>query len=85
MRLSSSGRTKLGRVKTGFKADLILVNGNPQENFKLLYPTGTDIYEEGEYRWGGTVEWTIKDGWCYRGAVLMEEVRAMVTEARRGG
>jgi len=74
---------ELGRVKVGYRADLILVNGNPQENFKLLYPTGTDVYEEGEVRQGGTVAWTIKDGFCYRGAILMEEVREMVTEARR--
>ncbi len=74
---------ELGRVKPGYMADLILVNGNPQENFKLLYPTGTDVFEEGEVRQGGTVEWTIKDGICYRGAVLMEEVREMVAEARR--
>ncbi len=73
---------ELGRVKAGYRADLILVNGNPQENFKLLYPTGTDVYEDGAVRPGGTVEWTIKDGFCYRGAVLMEEVREMVTEAR---
>jgi len=74
---------ELGRVKPGYLADLILVNGNPQENFKILYPTGTDVYEDGEVRQGGTVEWTIKDGFCYRGAVLMEEVREMVAEARR--
>ena len=74
---------ELGRVKQGYRADLILVNGNPQENFKLLYPTGTGIAEEGEHRWGGTVEWTIKDGYTYRGSILMDEVRQMVSEARR--
>ncbi|MFO7767905.1 MAG: amidohydrolase, partial [bacterium] len=65
------------------KADLILVNGNPQENFKLLYPTGTGVLEEdGTYGWGGTVAWTIKDGYCYKGSVLMDEVRQIVREAR---
>jgi len=76
---------ELGRVRAGFKADLILVNGNPQENFKLLYPTGTDVYADGEYVHGGTVAWTIKDGYCYRGSLLMEEVREMVTQARAEG
>ncbi len=73
---------ELGRVKAGFKADLILVNGNPQENFKLLYPTGTGVEKNGEHSWGGTVEWTIKDGFLYKGSILMEEVRQMVERAR---
>jgi dihydroorotase-like cyclic amidohydrolase len=79
--------SSLGRVKPGYLADLILVNGNPLKNLKLLYPTGTGVYEDGEYRIGGRVEWTIKDGFCYQGAILMEEVRRMVQEARdaRGG
>jgi len=76
---------ELGRVKQGWKADLILVNGNPQANFKLLYPTGTDVYEDGEYKWGGTVEWTIKDGWVYKGSILMEDTRRIVDEARASG
>ena len=33
---------KLGRVRAGFTADLIVVNGNPLENLKVLYPTGTE-------------------------------------------
>ncbi|MFT5288230.1 MAG: imidazolonepropionase-like amidohydrolase [Planctomycetota bacterium] len=74
---------ELGRIKAGYKADLALVNGNPLENLKLLYPTGTDVYEDGELRTGGTIEWTIKDGYCYRGAVLMQEVAEIVSEARK--
>ena len=31
---------RLGRVRTGHAADLIVVNGNPLENLKLLYPGG---------------------------------------------
>ncbi len=75
---------ELGRVKVGWKADLILVNGNPQQNLKLLYPIGTDIYEDGESRMGGKVAWTIKDGYVYSPGSLMEEVRSMVLEARGG-
>lgn len=74
--------SELGRVKPGYKADLILVNGNPLQNFKLLYPTGTGVYEDGEYQWGGTVEWTIKDGFCYKGSILMEDARSIVRRAR---
>ena len=31
---------QLGRVRAGFAADLIVVNGNPLENLKVLYPSG---------------------------------------------
>ena len=73
---------ELGRVKVGYKADLAIVNGNPLQNFKLLYPTGTSVYADGEHSIGGTVEWTLKDGIVYDGSLLMEEVAALVAEAR---
>lgn len=77
---------ELGRVKYGYRADLVLVNGNPQENFKLLYPTGTGVqHPDGTFGRGGAVEWTIKDGRCYKGSILMEDVRRIVDEARAGG
>ncbi len=34
---------KLGRVRQGFIADLLVVNGNPVENLRLLNPYGTDV------------------------------------------
>jgi hypothetical protein len=34
---------KLGRVRQGFIADLLVVNGNPIENLRLLNPYGTDV------------------------------------------
>jgi imidazolonepropionase-like amidohydrolase len=61
---------KLGRVRAGFAADLIVVNGNPLENLKLLYPGG--------------IEWTIKDGIPYHGPTLMARVREIVAAARKG-
>lgn len=73
---------ELGRVKAGYKADLVLVNGNPLENFKVLYPTGTGVFEDGEYRVGGKVAWTIKDGFCYDAEVLRDEAKEFVREAR---
>lgn len=53
---------KLGRVRAGFTADLIVVNGNPLENLKVLYPTGIEEIRNGRQVHGGGVEWTIKDG-----------------------
>jgi imidazolonepropionase-like amidohydrolase len=34
---------RLGRVRLGFIADLLVVNGNPLENLRLLNPYGTDL------------------------------------------
>jgi hypothetical protein len=34
---------RLGRVRQGFVADLLVVNGNPLDNLRLLNPYGTDI------------------------------------------
>ena len=74
---------RLGRVRTGFTADLLVVNGNPLENLRILNPSGTDIVVDGQLMRGGGVEWTIKDGVPYHGPTLMAEVREMVAEARR--
>lgn len=60
--------SSIGRLRAGWLADLIVVNGNPLENLKVLYPGG--------------VEWTIKDGIPYHGPTLLEEVKKMVSAAR---
>lgn len=73
---------RLGRVRVGFAADLILVNGNPVENLKVLYPTGVDEIQEGKTVHTGGVEWTIKDGIPYHGPSLLKEVAEMVRAAR---
>ena len=66
----------------GLLADLIVVNGNPLENLKVLYPTGVDDIKDGKAVHTGGVEWTIKDGIPYHGPTLMREVKAMVAKAR---
>jgi adenine deaminase len=74
--------TELGRVRPGFKADLIVVNGNPLDNLKVLYPTGVDDIKDGKPVHTGGVAWTIKDGIPYNGPSLMRDVRQMVAQAR---
>src|SRR5205814_2383928 len=34
---------RLGKVREGFAADLLVVNGNPLENLKVLNPYGADV------------------------------------------
>ena len=72
----------LGRVRAGWNADLIVVNGNPLENLKVLYPTGVDEIRDGKTVHGGGVEWTIKDGIPYHAPELLAKVKEMVTQAR---
>ncbi|HEV2445888.1 MAG TPA: amidohydrolase family protein, partial [Candidatus Sulfopaludibacter sp.] len=74
---------RLGRVRAGWAADLIVVNGNPLENLKVLYPTGVDGIRDGKTVHTGGVEWTIKDGIPYHAPELMAKVKDMVAEARK--
>jgi cytosine/adenosine deaminase-related metal-dependent hydrolase len=73
---------RLGRIKPGFAADLIIVNGNPLENLKVLYPTGVDEIRDGKAIHTGGVEWTIKDGIPYYAPALLKEIKEMVAKAR---
>lgn len=74
---------KLGRVRVGFKADLIVVNGNPLENFKVLYPNGVEEILDGKVVKAGGIEWTIKDGIPFHVPTLAAEIRDMVAKARK--
>ena len=72
----------LGRVRVGWAADILIVNGNPLENLKVLYPTGVDEIRDGKPVHTGGVEWTIKDGIPYHVPQLMAELKEMVAKAR---
>ncbi len=72
----------LGKVRAGFHADLLIVNGNPVEDFKVLYPTGIDTWVNNRPAHTGGIEWTIKDGIPYHVPTMMKEVKEMVARAR---
>jgi imidazolonepropionase-like amidohydrolase len=90
---------RLGKVREGFVADLLVVNGNPLENLKLLNPYGADVMlvngkvvpnetpvgsaDRVQAGHVGGIEWTIKDGIPYHVPTLLREVRDMVAAARR--
>ena len=73
---------EIGRIRPGWLADLIIVNGNPLANLKVLYPSGTDAVRDGKIIATGGVEWTIRDGYAYHGPTLLQEVREIVRKAR---
>jgi imidazolonepropionase-like amidohydrolase len=74
--------TKIGKVRAGYLADLIVVNGNPVEDLKVLYPTGVETWVDGKPVHGGAVEWTIKDGIPYHAPTMLKDVKEMVAKAR---
>lgn len=74
---------RLGRVRTGYLADLLVVNGNPIENLRVLNPYGIEEERDGKLVRGGGIEWTIKDGIPYHVPTLMNEVKGMVDEAKQ--
>ena len=75
-------REDLGLLQTGFTADLLVVDGDPLANLRLLYPFGALDRIEGEIKRRGGVRWTIKAGVVFDNAVLIDDVLRMVAEAK---
>jgi imidazolonepropionase-like amidohydrolase len=73
---------RLGRVRQGFLADLILLDENPLANLKYLFPTGVLDIKDGKDVVRGGIKWTIKDGIVYDTPALMREVKDIVAKAR---
>ncbi|MBA2356290.1 MAG: amidohydrolase family protein [Acidobacteria bacterium] len=74
---------RLGRVRQGYLADLLVVNGNPLDNLRVLNPYGVEVFKDGKMARGGGIEWTIKNGIPYHVPTLMKEVKAMVEADRK--
>ncbi len=76
---------EFGIIRPGLLADLVLVDQNPLENFKVLYGTGAlklnDTTRTVE-RVGG-VRYTIKDGIVYDAKKLLADVAAMVEKQKQ--
>ena len=73
---------RFGLVRPGFAADLVLVDGNPLENLKLLYPTGADVWQGGKMVHRGGVQWTLKEGTVWHAPTLAKQAREIVQQAR---
>jgi hypothetical protein len=73
----------LGVVK-GAPADLCVVDGNPLDNFKVMYGTGVDRYDEDgvTITKGGGVRYTIKGGAVFDCRELLADVEEYVDEHR---
>nr|WP_136251897.1 amidohydrolase family protein [Ningiella ruwaisensis] len=74
---------EIGSVSIGKLADLVIVEQNPLQNFKLLYGTGHyRLNDDNEPTRVGGVKYTIKDGIVYDAKKLLEDVRAIVEQAK---
>ncbi|MGI6642683.1 MAG: amidohydrolase family protein [Bacillota bacterium] len=79
------GLTELeGGVNKGYIADLAIIDGNPLDNFKLMYGGGLEQFLEDrvtKVRKGG-VKWTIRDGVVFDAEALLREVEEYVQEQK---
>jgi cytosine/adenosine deaminase-related metal-dependent hydrolase len=73
-----------GTVEPGKRADLVITEHNPLEDFKVLYGTGTLRLNDqtGKVERVGGVRWTIKDGIVYDARQLLDDVATMVRDAK---
>src|SRR5688572_15417430 len=76
---------KLGLVRPGYLADLVIVDGNPAYNLKFMYSFGDLTIDKDRkmFRTKGVIH-TIKDGVVIENARLMAEVEKMVTKSKQG-
>ncbi len=72
-------------IRVGCRADVAVVNGNPIDNFKVMYGRGYGVAglvpPEDQWKHGG-VTWTIKDGIVFDAQALLREVEWYVQQER---
>lgn len=72
-------------IRVGCRADLAVVNGNPVDNFKVMYGRGygvAGLVPRGDQWKHGGVTWTIKDGIVFDAQALLREVEWYVQQER---
>jgi len=74
---------EIGSIRVGKRADLVVSEFNPLQNFKVLYGTGHfKLGDDDKPTRVGGVKYTIKDGIVYDARELLSDVRAIVSKAR---
>lgn len=74
---------QFGLVREGYLADLVVVDGNPLENLKILGGMGVLRTDEasGAIMRDTSLEYVVKDGIVYRPRELLDDVRALAAAA----
>ena len=79
------GMTDNCGIRVGCVADLAIVNGNPIDNFKIMYGRGYGLYgilpREEQWKSGG-VAWTIKGGVLFDAQALLREAEWYVQKEK---
>jgi cytosine/adenosine deaminase-related metal-dependent hydrolase len=67
-------------IRQGAPADIAIVDGNPLDNFKVMYGTGVNLYSEDglNITHDGGVCWTIKNGILFDCKKLLKDVEEYV-------
>jgi imidazolonepropionase-like amidohydrolase len=77
------GMKNLAGVRIGYTADLAVIDGNPLDNFKVMYGTGIETWtREGKPVRRGGVKWTIKNGVVFDAPALLRDVETYVQQAK---
>ncbi|HEV2721138.1 MAG TPA: amidohydrolase family protein [Thermoanaerobaculia bacterium] len=78
-------KPETGVVRAGYLADLVLVDQNPLDDFKVLYGTGAIRVNDatGAVERVGGVKYVVKDGIVYDARQLLRDVEAMVARAKK--
>ena len=75
---------RIGSIRPGKLADLVITEYNPLQNFKGLYGTGHfKLGDDNQPERVGGVKYTIKDGIVYDARELLGDVKKIVSEARQ--
>ena len=74
---------RIGSVRVGKLADLVITEENPLANFKVLYGTGHfKLGADNQPTRVGGVKYTIKDGIVFDAGELLADVRKIVEDAK---
>jgi hypothetical protein len=77
------GNQKLGVIRAGYLADLVVLTENPLDDIKVLYGTGaTRIGANNKIEQTSALKYTIRGGVVYDSQALLRDVRAMVAQAK---